>query len=124
MPKVLIVDDSAVERTIIAKVMTALGYTIVEANDGEEGEAKAIALKPDIIVLDVVMPKKDGFQVCRNLKKMPETAKIPVIMITSKNQDSDKFWGMKQGAIAYLVKPFNEEDLVSAVNKAKAMAAS
>ncbi|RFM23927.1 MAG: response regulator [Candidatus Thermochlorobacter aerophilum] len=124
MPKALIVDDSAVERTIIAKVMTALGYTIVEANDGEEGEAKAIALKPDIIVLDVVMPKKDGFQVCRNLKKMPETAKIPVIMITSKNQDSDKFWGMKQGAIAYLVKPFNEEDLVSAVNKAKAMAAS
>lgn len=120
MPKVLIIDDSAVERTIIAKVMTALGYTIVEANDGEEGEAKAIELKPDIIVLDVVMPKKDGFQVCRNLKKMPETAKIPVIMITSKNQDSDKFWGMKQGAIAYLVKPFNEDDLVSAVNKALA----
>ncbi|PIO48200.1 MAG: two-component system response regulator [[Chlorobium] sp. 445] len=120
MPKVLIIDDSAVERTIIAKVMTALGYTIVEANDGEEGEAKAVELKPDIIVLDVVMPKKDGFQVCRNLKKMPETAKIPVIMITSKNQDSDKFWGMKQGAIAYLVKPFNEDDLVSAVNKALA----
>lgn len=120
MPKVLIIDDSAVERTIIAKVMTTLGYTIVEANDGEEGEAKAVELKPDIIVLDVVMPKKDGFQVCRNLKKMPETAKIPVIMITSKNQDSDKFWGMKQGAIAYLVKPFNEDDLVSAVNKALA----
>ncbi|MFN3385274.1 MAG: PleD family two-component system response regulator [Candidatus Thermochlorobacter sp.] len=120
MPKVLIIDDSAVERTIIAKVMTALGYTIVEANDGEEGEAKAVEIKPDIIVLDVVMPKKDGFQVCRNLKKMPETAKIPVIMITSKNQDSDKFWGMKQGAIAYLVKPFNEDDLVSAVNKALA----
>ncbi|MCS7012727.1 MAG: response regulator [Chloroherpetonaceae bacterium] len=120
MPKVLIIDDSAVERTIIAKVMTALGYSIIEASDGEEGEAKAIQLKPDIIVLDVVMPKKDGFQVCRNLKKMPETAKIPVIMITSKNQDSDKFWGMKQGAMAYLVKPFNEDDLVAAVNKALA----
>lgn len=120
MRKVLIIDDSAVERTIIAKVMKALGYSIIEANDGEEGEAKAIELKPDIIVLDVVMPKKDGFQVCRNLKKMPETANIPVIMITSKNQDSDKFWGMKQGAMAYLVKPFNEDDLVAAVNKAMA----
>jgi twitching motility two-component system response regulator PilH len=118
MPRVLIIDDSAVERTIIAKVMTGMGYNIVEANDGEEGEEKAKSVKPDIIVLDVVMPKKDGFQVCRNLKKAPETANIPIIMITSKDQDSDKFWGMKQGALAYLIKPFNEEDLRSAVEKA------
>ncbi|KER10896.1 MAG: chemotaxis protein CheY [[Candidatus Thermochlorobacteriaceae] bacterium GBChlB] len=118
MPRVLIIDDSAVERTIIAKVMTGLGYSIVEANDGEEGEEKAKSVKPDIIVLDVVMPKKDGFQVCRNLKKAPETANIPIIMITSKDQDSDKFWGMKQGALAYLIKPFNEDDLKSAVVKA------
>jgi len=120
MPRVLIIDDSAVERKIIAKVMTALGYSIIEANDGEEGEEKAKSTKPDIIVLDVVMPKKDGYQVCRNLKKMPETADIPVIMITSKNQESDKFWGLKQGAVDYIVKPFNDEDLVAAINKATA----
>ncbi|MBC8042163.1 MAG: response regulator [Rhizobacter sp.] len=120
MARVLIIDDSAVERKIIAKAMTTLGYSIIEATDGEEGEAKAKAIKPDIIVLDVVMPKKDGFQVCRSLKKAPETANIPVIMITSKDQDSDKFWGMKQGAMAYLVKPFNEEDLIAAVTKALA----
>ncbi len=118
MPKALIIDDSAVERTIISKVMTTLGYTILEANDGEEGEEKARATKPDVILLDVVMPKKDGFQVCRNLKKDATTGNIPIVMITSKNQDSDKFWGMKQGADAYLVKPFSEEDLISAVKKA------
>ncbi len=118
MPKALIIDDSAVERTIISKVMTSLGYTILEANDGEEGEEKARATKPDVILLDIVMPKKDGFQVCRNLKKDAGTGNIPIIMITSKNQDSDKFWGMKQGADAYLVKPFSEEDLISAVKKA------
>ncbi|MDX2127719.1 MAG: response regulator [Chloroherpetonaceae bacterium] len=117
MPRVLIIDDSAVERTIIAKVLTSLGYSIEEAVDGEDGETKARISKPDLIVLDVVMPKRDGFQVCRNLKKAPETANIPVIMITSKDQESDKFWGMKQGANAYLVKPFNEADLISAVKK-------
>lgn len=118
MARCLIIDDSAVERKIIAKVMTTMGYSVVEAGDGEDGEKKAKESKPDIIVLDVVMPKKDGFQVCRNLKKTPETANIPIIMITSKDQDSDKFWGMKQGALAYLIKPFNEDDLVAAVNKA------
>jgi len=121
MPRVLIIDDSAVERAIIAKVMGSLGYSISEANDGEEGEQKAIDEKPDLIVLDVVMPKKDGFQVCRNLKKIPETEKIPVIMITSKNQDSDKFWGLRQGAVAYLTKPFNDKDLIDTVNKAMSM---
>lgn len=121
MPRVLIIDDSAVERAIIAKVMGSLGYSISEANDGEEGEQKAIDEKPDLIVLDVVMPKKDGFQVCRNLKKTPETEKIPVIMITSKNQDSDKFWGLRQGAVAYLTKPFNDKDLIDTVNKAMSM---
>ncbi len=121
MPRVLIIDDSAVERAIIAKVMGTLGYSIIEANDGEEGEQKAKDEKPDLIVLDVVMPKKDGFQVCRNLKKTPETEKIPIIMITSKNQDSDKFWGLRQGAIAYLIKPFNDQDLVDTVNKAMSM---
>jgi twitching motility two-component system response regulator PilH len=118
MPKALIIDDSAVERTIMSKVLVGLGYSILEATDGEEGEEKARQLKPDIILLDVVMPKRDGFQVCRNLRKAPETTTTPIIIITSKSQDSDKFWGMKQGANAYLVKPFNEDDLVSAIKKA------
>jgi CheY-like chemotaxis protein len=118
MARVLIVDDSAVERTIIAKALTPLGHSIVEAVDGEDGEAKATSIKPDLIVLDVIMPKKNGFEVARSLKKNPDTMKIPIIIITSKDQESDRFWGMKQGALAYIVKPFQEKDLVDAVTKA------
>jgi twitching motility two-component system response regulator PilH len=85
--------------------------------DGEAAEEKLRTEKIDLIVLDVLMPKKNGFQVCRDVKGNAQFKNIPVIMVTSKDQASDKFWGMKQGADEYLTKPFKPEDLVKAVKK-------
>jgi twitching motility two-component system response regulator PilH len=85
--------------------------------DGEAAEEKVRTEKIDLIVLDVLMPKKNGFQVCRDIKSNAQFKNIPVIIVTSKDQASDKFWGMKQGADEYLTKPFKPEDLVKAVKK-------
>ena len=87
------------------------------AKDGEEAEAVAREQKPDLIILDVIMPKKNGFQVCRDLKKDDSYKQIPIILITSKSQESDKFWGMRQGADEYITKPFEPLDIQKAVKK-------
>ncbi len=114
--KLLIVDDSPTELKLIMDVFSGPEYTLVTAGDGEEGVAKAGAERPDLIILDVVMPKMNGFQACRTIKSAPETQSIPVILLTSKNQKSDEFWGKKQGADVYLTKPFDAAELLKAVN--------
>src|SRR5688572_18380835 len=106
MATVLIADDAEVDRELTGKVVTAAGHVAVYATDGEEAVVKAKAILPALILLDVVMPKQDGFATCRKLKKDDATANIPVVLITSKGQDSDKFWGERQGCDAYVVKPF------------------
>ena len=114
---ILMVDDSPTE---LKNMMTALGsqgYTVMTAVDGEEALAKVASMRPDVILLDVVLPKKNGFQVCRQLKNTAETRDIKVVLITSKNQESDRFWGMKQGADGYLVKPYKPEELVALVSR-------
>lgn len=117
MKKILVVDDSLTERELIRKSLTAEGFDITTAENGEEGLVKVKETEFDLVVLDVVMPGKNGFQVCREIKRDDFTSDIPVILCTSKGQDSDKFWGKKQGADDYLVKPFNVDDLVSAVKR-------
>ncbi|NUQ80193.1 MAG: response regulator [Bacteroidetes bacterium] len=117
MAHILVIDDSMVDRQIIVNALVAAGHTVSEAVDGEDGEAKALNLKPNLIILDVIMPKKNGFEVCRAIKSNGPTSGIPVIMLTSKTQDSDKFWGMKQGASEYMTKPFSEESLQNVVKK-------
>jgi len=87
------------------------------AANGEEGIEKAIAIKPDCILMDVVMPGKNGFQATRDLSRNPETSAIPVIIITTKDQETDKIWGMRQGARDYIVKPASERDLIERINK-------
>ena len=87
------------------------------ARNGEEGIEKAIASKPDCILMDVVMPGKNGFQATRDLSRNPATSSIPVIIITTKGQETDKIWGMRQGAKDYIVKPANERDLIERINK-------
>lgn len=114
---ILVVDDSPTELQLTTSALRARGYRIRTASDGEDALAQIQAERPDLVVLDVVMPKKNGFQVCRDLKSSPETKDIPIILVTSKNQEVDKFWGMKQGADEYLTKPWKEEDLLSAVEK-------
>jgi len=87
------------------------------ATNGEEGVAKALELKPDCILMDVVMPGKNGFQATRDLCRNPATASIPVIIITTKDQETDKIWGMRQGARDYIVKPAREAELIASINK-------
>ena len=113
--KILVVDDSPVELRLVSAALTSGGYRVVTAIDGEDAMLKAIAEQPKLILMDVVMPKKNGYQVCRSLKTTDETKNIPIVLLTSKNQDSDKFWGMKQGADEYLTKPFDSADLLATV---------
>jgi twitching motility two-component system response regulator PilH len=87
------------------------------ANNGEEGIEKAIEIKPDCILMDVVMPGKNGFQATRDLSRNPQTSAIPVIIVTTKDQETDKIWGMRQGARDYIVKPAVERDLIERINK-------
>jgi twitching motility two-component system response regulator PilH len=117
MAKILVADDSVAELQIFQQALQSTGHSIVTVLDGEAAEEKIKSEKIDLVILDVIMPKKNGFQVCRDIKSNDLYKKIPVIMVTSKDQESDKFWGMKQGADEYLTKPFKPEDLRKTVKK-------
>jgi twitching motility two-component system response regulator PilH len=112
---ILVVDDSPTDLRLVSGPLNAEGYKVITAVDGEEALAKASSELPRLIVLDVVLPKKNGFQVCRQLKTSPATKDIKILLLTSKSQDSDRFWGLKQGADAYMTKPFGDEELLSNV---------
>ena len=115
--KILVVEDSPTYLRKIADFLQSLGYEVITAMDGEEALEKAVRENPSLIVLDVILPKKNGFQVCRQLKTSPATQDIKILMITSKSQDSDRFWGLKQGADEYLTKPFDEDVLLANVTR-------
>ncbi len=112
---ILVADDSPTEQKLVAAALQAKGYRVITAVDGDDAIDKATRDLPRLVVLDVVMPKKNGFQVCRHLKSTAATQNIKVLLLTSKSQESDKFWGMKQGADGYMTKPFTEAELQSAV---------
>ncbi|MDJ0816059.1 MAG: response regulator [Desulfobacterales bacterium] len=111
--KVMVVDDSPTELKLMSEPFVSQGYNLITATDGEEAIQKVESERPDLIVLDVIMPKLNGFNVCRHIKKSDKLKGIKVILLTSKNQESDKFWGEKQGADAYMTKPFSGEDLLA-----------
>ena len=115
--KILVVDDSPTDLILMTAPLEKEGYEVVTAVDGEEAIEKALIERPDVIVLDIILPKKNGFQVCRQLKTSPNTETIKVLMLTSKTQDSDRFWGLKQGADEYMTKPFEDEELLANVEK-------
>jgi twitching motility two-component system response regulator PilH len=117
MSRILIVDDLPTEVQLMRTAITNLGHATIVASDGEQALEMVQKEKPDLVLLDVVLPRVDGFQVCRKIKKDPETSKIPVILVSSKTQESDKFWGLKQGASAYICKPFSPDELANIVNK-------
>ena len=112
MPVVLIVDDSPTEVHVIKAALEGEGYETLSAESGELGIQMARESKPDLILMDVVMPGLNGFQATRQLSKDPKTAAIPVIMVTTKNQKTDRIWGMRQGAVDYIIKPFSAQDLL------------
>ncbi|MFT5658439.1 MAG: twitching motility two-component system response regulator PilH [Gammaproteobacteria bacterium] len=117
MTHVLIIDDSPTETHVFKMILEKNQIQVSVANNGEEGIEKAQQIKPDCILMDVVMPGKNGFQATRDLSRNPATANIPVIIITTKDQETDKIWGMRQGAKDYLVKPANEKELMASINK-------
>lgn len=114
---ILIVEDSPTDRKIAETVCTDNGYRVITVAEGDQALKTAIEKKPDLILLDVILPNKNGFQVCRQLKTTPETKDIRVIIVSSKDQASDKFWGIKQGADDYITKPYSEDDLLAAIEK-------
>lgn len=112
---ILVVEDSPTDLKLMTGALQPKGYQLHTAADGEEALEKARSLMPRLVVLDVVLPKVNGFQVCRQLKAAPETRGVKVLMVTSKDQETDRFWGLKQGADEYLTKPFGADQLQSAV---------
>jgi twitching motility two-component system response regulator PilH len=116
MAVILIIDDSPTELHLFKSMLEKNGFRTLVADSGEEGIRQAQSQKPDCILMDVVMPGMNGFQATRKLTKDPGTSAIPVIMITTKDQETDKIWGMRQGAVEYLVKPVAENELVAKIN--------
>ena len=116
MAQILIVDDSPTEIHVLSSILEKLGHTVLTAENGEDGIAKAKETKPDLILMDVVMPGMNGFQATRQLTKDAETSHIPVIIVTTKDQETDRVWGLRQGAKDYLTKPVEEAVLVEKVN--------
>lgn len=113
--RILVVDDSPTERFFLSELLVKNGYLVSMAESGEEAVVQAKLTMPDLIVMDVVMPGMNGFQATRMIAKEDETKNIPVIICTTKGQETDKVWGMRQGAKAYLVKPIKPEDLLSKI---------
>jgi twitching motility two-component system response regulator PilH len=113
--RILVVDDSATERHILGEILGKQGFEVSFAEDGEKGIEQARLTKPDLIIMDVVMPGMNGFQATRAITKEPETQHIPVIICTTKDQETDKVWGVRQGAKDYVVKPIVAADLLGKI---------
>ena len=111
MARILIVDDSPVQQLGIKRIVEKLGHETLTAEDGAAGVEVAKAELPDLVLMDVVMPNLNGFQATRTLARDEATRHIPVILVTTKDQDTDRMWGMRQGAKAYITKPFSEDEL-------------
>ena len=112
---VLVVDDSPTEMHVIRGILEKGGYQVITAVDGESGVAEAKHSKPDLILMDVVMPGLNGFQATRQLSRNPETSEIPIIMVTTKSQETDRAWGLRQGAREYVVKPVAAGELLNKI---------
>ena len=113
--KILVVDDSPTERHVLVELLTRKGYQVLTAESGEEGIEKAKSEQPDLVLMDVVMPGLNGYQATRTLTRDDATKHIPVIVCTSKSQETDKIWGLRQGAQDYMVKPINPEELLAKI---------
>lgn len=113
--KILVVDDSPTERFALLEFLTKNGYQVVTADSGEEAVTKSKSEMPDLILMDVVMPGINGYQATRTITRDDATRAIPVIMCTSKSLETDKIWGMRQGAYDYLVKPVNLPELLTRI---------
>ena len=117
MPLIMIVEDSSTDQLAIRRIVESAGHKVLLAISGEDAIAKAKAERPDLILMDLVMPKMNGFQATRKLSSDPDTADIPVIILTSRDQESDKIWGLRQGARDYITKPPEKTELLTRITK-------
>jgi len=118
MNTILLVEDSHTQREKIADLLQGCKFSVITASDGAEALSKITenpGIKLDLVILDVVMPNVNGYEVCRRLKANPKTENIPVIMCSFKGSEADRYWGLKQGADAYLVKPFKARELITTI---------
>lgn len=113
MAHIVVIDDSPTEVYVLQQILERHGHQVSVANSGEEGIELVREVRPDAVLMDVVMPGMNGFQATRTLNKDGETSDIPVIIVTTKDQQTDRIWGMRQGAKEYLVKPVKEADLMA-----------
>jgi len=117
MVKVLVVDDSAMVLEMVSAHLKQNGIEVLEAHDGSEAVEQLKSVTPDLVVTDVVMPKMNGYELCRWIKNNASTKDVPVIMCTTKSEEFDKYWGMKQGADAYLTKPYHPPELIKTIKQ-------
>lgn len=117
MALILVVDDSPTELHVYQRTLVKAGYDVSIATNGEEGVQLAKSQQPDLILMDVVMPVLNGFQATRQLSRAPETSQIPVVMVTTKDQETDMLWAKRQGAKDYLVKPAKEKQLLQCIGR-------
>jgi twitching motility two-component system response regulator PilH len=115
MAKILIADDSATAAAVLRKTLAPLGHTILVATDGAEAEKTIKDERPDLLILDIIMPRMNGFQLCRSIRSDPDLKDLPIIVVTSMDRESDRYWGLKQGADEYLVKPVDPSLLMDKV---------
>ncbi|MDJ0844510.1 response regulator [Crocosphaera sp.] len=115
MSKVLVVEDTVSEMELIRQYLQDSGYTVIATTDAKEALRKIHQHQPNVIITDLVMPGMNGLELCRSIRKNPETENLPIVVCTSKNQDLDRMWAMKQGANVYVTKPFSKEQLVRAI---------
>ena len=117
MSKVMVVDDAHADRALIETILRAAGHDVVAYADADGVEDTLAAERPDVLLLDVVMPKRSGYEILRRLKKDARTRHTPVVLVTCRNQDSDRMWGKRQGADEYLAKPFTSAELLTVVTR-------
>ena len=117
MTKIMVVDDAPADLQNLKNILTKGGHQVIEVTSGQDSIAKAKAEKPDAIVMDVVMPGVNGFQATRQISKDPDTSAIPIIVVSAKNQETDRLWAMRQGAREYVVKPVKDADLLAKVKQ-------
>jgi len=113
--RILVVDDSPTDRALMIAPLRQEGFEVIVATNGDQALEKAVHHQPGCILLDVVLPDRDGFQVCRELKRRPECAHIPVIIVSGKSSRIDRTWGLRQGAALYLTKPFDPAELLTSI---------
>ncbi|MDT9301894.1 MAG: response regulator [Limnospira sp. PMC 1281.21] len=117
MNTIMVVEDSVTQREMISNLLRESGLKVAVARDGVEALEQVQQISPDLVVLDIVMPRMNGYELCRRLKSDPKTQKIAIVMCSSKGEEFDRYWGMKQGADAYIAKPFQPTELVGTVKQ-------